>query len=264
MPPSESCSRAGHEAIAAATAIHLRGELRRARERALSDGEGYQPILFAVERLGRQLWWNNRNGLGGFARCFQELVENHHPLAGKSADDYELTFAQRYDIVREARNDAMHIGAEARSLASHCVVLGTVLEDTLMAIACTRRIADYMTRGPVCAHEWQRIALIRQTMLEYSYSCLPYRRECKWHIVSDHDLCEFLQRGGSDGMATRLRMKLCEAIAEGGIKLHKAKDVPPDACVDEVLKDMKRGEPVLVKHPQGEELLGIANAFDLM
>lgn len=34
--------------IAAATAIHFRGELRRARERALSDGEGYQPILFTT------------------------------------------------------------------------------------------------------------------------------------------------------------------------------------------------------------------------
>ena len=98
------------KAIAAATAIHFRGELRRARERALSDGEGYQPILFSVERLGRQLWPNS-NGLGGFAGGFQGLVKEHHPLAGKGADDHELPFARRYDIVREARNDAMHIGA---------------------------------------------------------------------------------------------------------------------------------------------------------
>ena len=251
------------KAIAAATAIHFRGELRRARERALSDGEGYQPILFAVERLGRQLW-PNRNTLGKFTCCFRDLVETHHPLAGRGADHHELPFARRYDIVRQARNDAMHIGAEARNLTSHCVVLSTVLEDTLMAIACTRKIADYMTRGPVCAHEWQRIALIRQTMLEYSYSCLPCRRGREWYIVSDHDLCKFLQRGGPDSKTARLRMKLCEAIAEGGIKLHKAKDVPPNACVDEVLKVMKRGEPILVKHQQGDELLGIANAFDLM
>ncbi len=250
-------------AIAAAVAIHFRGELRRACERALSDGEGYQPILFAVERLGRQLW-PNRNTLGGFACYFRELVEQHHPLEGTVADDHELTFAQRYDIVRRARNDAMHIGAEARNLTSHCVVLSMVLEDTLMAIACTRRIADYMTRDPVCAHEWQRLALIRQTMLEYSYSCLPCRRGREWYIVSDHDLCEFLQRGGMDGKTARLRMKLCEAIAEGGIKPHEAKVVLPDACVDDVLDDLKHGKPVLVKHSQGDELLGIANAFDLM
>ena len=31
--------------IAAATAVHFRGELRRARERALSDSEGYQHLL---------------------------------------------------------------------------------------------------------------------------------------------------------------------------------------------------------------------------
>ena len=263
MPSSKSCSRAAHDAIAAATAIHFHGELRRARERALSDGEGYQPILFAVERLGRQLWPDS-NGLFEFGCCFQELVETHHPLAGRGADHHELPFARRYDIVRKARNDAMHIGAEARNLTSHCVVLSTVLEDTLMAIARTRKIADYMTRGPVCAHEWQRIALIRQTMLEYSYSCLPWRRGRDWYIVSDHDLCEFLQRGGPDGKTARLRKTLCEATAECGIKLHKAKVVSPDACVDKVLKDMRRGEPILVKHPQGDELLGIANAFDLM
>ena len=249
--------------IAAAVAIHFRGELRRARERALSDGEGYQPILFTVERLGRQLW-PNRNTLGGFACCFRDLVGQHHPLAGRGADDDELAFARRYDIVREARNDAMHIGAEARNLTSHCVVLSTVLEDTLMAIACTRRIADYMTRGPVCAHEWQRIALIRQTMLEYSYSCLPCRRGHEWYIVSDHDLCKFLQRDGPDGKTARLKKTLCQAIARGGIELRKAKVVSPDACVDEVLDDMKYGKPILVKHPKGDELLGIANAFDLM
>ncbi len=98
------------KAIAAATVIYFRGELRRARERALSDGEGYQPILFAVERLGRQLWPNS-NGLFELGCCFQELVEKHHPLEGEGADDHELAFAQQYDIVREARNDAMHIGA---------------------------------------------------------------------------------------------------------------------------------------------------------
>ena len=164
-----------------------------------------------MERLGRQLWPNS-NGLGGFAGGFQGLVKEHHPLAGEGADDYELAFAQRYDIVREARNDAMHIGAVARNLTSHCVVLSMVLEDTLMAIACTRKIADYMTRGPVCAHEWQRIALIRQTMQEYSYSSLPCRRGREWYIVSDHDLCEFLQRGGSDDKPTR--RKRASAIGE--------------------------------------------------
>ena len=120
MPSAKSCSRAGHEVIAPATAIHFRGELRRARERALSDGEGYQPILFAVERLGRQLW-PNKNGLWKFACCFQGLVEEHHPLAGEGADDHELAFAQRYDIVREARNDAMHIGTANRRESSRSV-----------------------------------------------------------------------------------------------------------------------------------------------
>lgn len=38
----------GVKTIAAETAIHFRGELRRARGRALSDGEGYQHILFTT------------------------------------------------------------------------------------------------------------------------------------------------------------------------------------------------------------------------
>lgn len=251
--------------VTAKMAIYFHGELRRARARALTDGEGYQHILFTVERLGKQLW-PDRIGLGQFAHCFQELVEQHHPLEGKGADDYEIAFVQRYEIVRQARNDAMHIGAEARNLTSHCVVLSTVLEDTLMANAGTRKIADYMTRGPVCAYEWQRLALIRQTMLEYSYSCLPYKTKRGWYIVWDHDLCEFLWRDGPPEFPDKLKMTLCDAIESGGVKQHEARTVSPDACVDTLLNDTKCGEPilVLVKHSKEDELLGIANAFDLM
>ena len=108
------------QTIAPATAIHFRGELRRARERALSDGENYQHILFAVERLGRQSW-PNRNALGGFACRFRDLVKQHHPLAGEGADDHELAFERRYHIVREAKNDAMHIGTANRREGSRSV-----------------------------------------------------------------------------------------------------------------------------------------------
>ena len=49
-----------------------------------------------------------------------------HPTRGSFAR------ANLYDLVRNARNDAMHEGAFARNLAVHLVQLSVMLEDALV------------------------------------------------------------------------------------------------------------------------------------
>ena len=246
-------------------AVYFHGELREARNAALADGEGYQQILFVVERIGRQLW-PDKNALGQFACGFEKLVAKHHPLEGQCLENCEMGFKQRYEWVRESRNDAMHIGAIARNLTSHCVKLSIMLEDALMAVADTKKIGDYMTHGPVCTFEWQTVALIRQTMLEHSYSHLPYIRGGKWHIVSDQDVCEFLWKGNPDGKKKKVRLKktLCEAIETGEVTPRKATFATSEESVKAVLQRANGREPVLVLRAGHQDLLGIANAFDLM
>ena len=121
-------------------ALYFRDALRGARDAAQRDSEGYQQIMFVIERLGGQLW-PDKQTLGGFEKGFNILVKKHHPLNGKCADKKEcagengVSFEKCYEIVREGRNQAMHIGAVARNLTSHCVKLSIILEDTLRSIA---------------------------------------------------------------------------------------------------------------------------------
>ena len=85
--------------------------------------------------------------------------------------EWHAPFASLYDLVREARNDALHVGAFARHLTRHAIELSLVLEDALMAEAVVAR--DFMVEGPICASAWQPLSSIRSTMLANSFSYLP-------------------------------------------------------------------------------------------
>ena len=148
-------------------ALYFRNEFREARAVALEDAEGYQQILFVLERFGAYMFGGGcceghehkrANGLDDYKKCISPLVNNYHPFKGKPPDDYHLAFNSLYERVRQARNDAFHQGAEARNLTSHSVQLCLMLEDTLMAIM-GGEIKSYMVRNPVCASEWHLLVL---------------------------------------------------------------------------------------------------------
>ena len=131
-----------------------------------------------------------------------------------------------------------------------------------MATVEDAKVKDYMVCSPVRTYEWQRIAMIRQTMLEYSFSHLPFfRKEHKrWFVVSAYEICRYV-------CVDRKRMssKLCDAIQEKAeLNPKKAVAVRPDATVQCILNMIRADEPVLVLHPETGDLVGIANAFDLM
>lgn len=199
-------------------AVYFRNRLREAREAALGDAEGYQQVLFVVEQLGRQKWPGQEKrprSLGN--RClrssFIELVDDFGLFNGKPPEDTD--FATLYDLVTEGRNDALHVGSVGRNLTGNCVKMSIILEDALMRQQSgegAETIRDYMVSNPERTYEWQRIGLIRQTMLERSFSHLPFRMEGKWHIISADAICRYL-RHPQDERDRKLKKTLKEPSA---------------------------------------------------
>ena len=264
-------------------ALYFRNEFREARATALKDAEGYQQILFVLERLGAYLLGGGcyekhehseeSKGLDAYKECLIALVKKHHPLEkhrGKRWTcvyrDSHTAFGSLYEMVMHGRNDALHQGAFARTLTLHLVEVALFLEDTLMAIT-GRSIKDYMVQNPVCAYAWQPVSFVRQMMLVNSFSYIPVymnkkaTEEKAWHIIADYHITEYLQSADSDGRGKLLAKSIEQAI---GSTIAEAITCRPDDTVKDVLKRIK-GEPILVvKSDNCEELLGTATAFDLM
>ena len=266
-------SSESEQPISREEAVYFRDKLRTARDAALRDSEGYQKVLFAVEQLGRQMWPKKNSSLGSHKCDFIKFVRKWHPLEGNESGD--IPFKTRYERVTDGRNDAMHVGAVARTLTERCVRLAITLEDALMANVESATIQDYMVRTPVCTYEWQRIGLIRQTMLESSFSHLPFRKDGNWCVVSSDEICRYLQVGNTGASRTclnkRLNCRLSRTLREAdihGLRTLPAMKVDPHTSIQSVLSSLCGDSPILVlrraARGEEEELVGIVNSFDLM
>ena len=265
-------------------ALYFRNEFREARTVALKDAEGYQQILFVLERLGAYLLGGGcyedhehkrTNGLDAYKNCILALVKKYHPFQGKPPDDYHTASESLYEMVRLGRNDALHQGAVARNLTSHSVQLSLMLEDALMSASKSEQIKDYMIRRPVCAEAWQPVSFVRQMMLENSFSYIPVymkKKKCaeegSWHIIADYHIVAYLQFSGCHKKL--LAQSIEEAIGSNRMAGEEAFPACPDEKIRDVLEryvsEQYQGKPILVvkKRDNCDELLGIATAFDLM
>ncbi len=114
-------------------ARYWRDQLVAARDAAFRDAEGFQDVLFTLEKIGQFL-----SGETGTMASYKSAIEG---LASQSCLAYEIPsshqgwhtpFGDLYDLVRKARNEAMHQGSYARHLTDHAVRLSLILEDALM------------------------------------------------------------------------------------------------------------------------------------
>ena len=142
----------------------FRDELREARSAAFRDAEGFQALIFAIERLG--------SSLVGRAGTLREYRPKMAGLAERSplAEDipstqphWHTSFGSLYRLVTQGRNDALHQGAYARMVTEHAVQLSLVLEDALMEGQTLVR--DFMVRTVVCADPCQPVSAVRQMMI---------------------------------------------------------------------------------------------------
>lgn len=245
-------------ALTRASAIAFADQLRFARHTALGDAEGFDEIIYAVERLGSYLTkekLGDKGDYGSLSKYTAALAK----LAAKSGlalyvpnlYRHLLTpFDQLYKLVSAARNDAMHQGAFARHLTVHAIELAIILEDALTKLK-NPTASDFMVRNPVCAELWQPVGLIRQQMLVNSYSYLPVLRGKQWYLISDAAIAIYLgaERGGPD-RRKRLASTLEDAFPKCDFKLTEPKpDSTSLTCALEALGQ----EPVLLIYRSPDE-----------
>jgi hypothetical protein len=256
---------APHE-LSPETARYFRDQFRSARAAALLDAEGFQGILFALERLGCFLT-GAVSTLSKYQSAITQLA-NQSPLAKrvpKQCSTWHIPFSTLYEQVMIARNDALHQGAYARTLTINAVYLALVLEDALMNGSTA--IHHFMVRDVTVAFPWQPVSFIRQTMLEKAFSYLPIHLESDgWHTISDFAIAQYLRAPyqHDEHRADRLAKMLDKVLEEEKLMLDSAVVCEPNSAIDTAL-EKSGGRPVLVTAPDApDHLLGILTPFDLM
>ena len=238
-------------------------ELRDSRAHAFKDAEGFEEILFTVERLGAFLL-GRQEALGRY-KCKLKKLAKKSPLFELSRFRCGPNFPRLYQLVQFGRNDAMHQGASARHLAINAAMLALVLEDALMSEG--REVQDFMVRGPICAEMWQPLALIRQQMLLNSFSYLPVKKdnsEHKWYLVADYKIARYLRSCEEDERKRRLASPLESVVKKDHETLIKARCCGPSDELEGILKELETEPMLVVNDDDKDRLLGILTGFDVI
>lgn len=202
--------------------VYYRDELRSARYAALADSESFTEICFAIEALGLRLF-GRQESMGEYKDRIAECAQAS-PLFGLLPQTFPgmfKTFDALYRTVRQARNDAMHIGAYARHATEAAIELCIGLEEALMTNG-KATVGDVMVKSPITVEPWQPVAHARQLMLMHSFSFLPVRRGDTWSLISELGLARYLNVG-ADKKAERLG-KSIDAAVDDGFKLTTVPD----------------------------------------
>jgi hypothetical protein len=246
-------------------AVFFAGQLREAREIALRDSEAFDGIVHALERLGTHL--NGRILDLGRYQPSVEILARSSALAFEipsACPFFHTPFDQLYDLVRIARNDALHQGAFARRLTEHAVRLSLVLEDALRRGIEMPTVGDFMVRNPVCAELWHPISFIRQTLLTNSFSFLPVRRNERWHLISNLEIATYLGSGSTEHARRQL---LATKLEASPIDMSEARCCHEGMELSEALTQFAGDpSPLLVRHSESDQsaIVGILTPFDLL
>lgn len=243
----------------AAAAISFRSMLRDARERVLSDSEGFDAAIVAIEALGAFLTDDPkktslsafRTALADLARC-SSLVQDDQELMGTLG------------ALTRARNDLMHEGAAARRTARQAVEVCLVLEDAAVVEGGLMLVDHFMVESPICAEPWQTMKLVRRTMLARQYSFLPVRMSKAegWRLLADFELVRVLPRTET-ARKKWLNRTLREVVdEEPKLELLPAHVVELGTPTSDLTFDDR--VPVLIVASGSHDLRGIITAFDLL
>jgi hypothetical protein len=181
--------------LTAAERLYHRDELRAARYSALADSEGFLSICFALESLGLRLH-GKKADLGTYRSKLKQIAKESIVLTELTSrfPDTFTQFDALYELVRTARNDAMHSGVYARHATAAAVELCIGLEEAVMKETHLQRrlVKHFMVKSPVSVEPWQPVALARQLMLTHSFSFLPVKVGT-WKLVSETSMARYIQ-----------------------------------------------------------------------
>lgn len=249
-------------------ARYWRKMLLGARDAAFRDAEGFQHILFTLEKLGQFLsrktgsLWEYRLDICTLAS--QSCLADEIPAVYRN---WHTPFQHLYDLVKDARNDAMHQGSRARHLTDHAVSLSVVLEDALMKNA--YKVSDFMVCDPVVVLPWQPLSYAREKMLTHGFSFLPIwisePPDPGWFLLSDYAVSKYVRVFNSKTLRKeRLANRIENAISSKAVELIPGLTCFADSSVEDISSKFD-GRPILVvDQSKPDNLLGIITAFDLM
>lgn len=215
-----------------------------------------------MERLGSYLLGQIAH-LGRYKPALVQAA-SHSALAEQIPERHgnvHIPFSLLYELVRHARNDALHQGAFARRLTGRAIELSLILEDTLRSSLDSPVVSDYMVRNPICAELWQPISFIRQQMLANSFSFLPVNTAQGWRLISDAQIATYL------GTVTSTRKeRFARNLGESGVTLQLAKLCAEDTPLDKALRILDGDQRPLLVHATGNQqhVIGIVTPFDLL
>lgn len=246
--------------------MHHRDQLRAARYGALADAEGFPAICFALEALGMRLL-KRKADMGRYEEKLIGLAEDSVVLTELSLryPQHFGKFEALYNLVKSARNDAMHTGAYARHATVAAIELCIGLEDALMKEQKIPRtlVEDFMVKSVVIVEPWQPVAHARQLMLTHSFSFLPVMVKDQWMLISELALARYLRRGA---VWNELIAAPIDYAHEHGLELVQARVVGLKDEVRNLLDNADKNVTPrlwLIEERHGK-LCGVLSPFELM
>lgn len=251
--------------------LYYRDELRSARYAALADLEGFHEICFALESLGLRLH-GRKADLGTYRRRLKQFSKDSVVLS-ELTQHFPSTFTQfdaLFDLVRTARNDAMHTGVYARHATAAAIELCIGLEEAVMKETqmARRLVEDYMVKSPVIVQSWQPVAHARQLMLTHSFSFLPVEVD-GWKLVSETCMAHYIQSvpKRSEKLVDLLAFSI-HAAQDRGLRLIDAQVVglkdEVHSLLDELTRDKDIESRLWLVVDDAKHLCGVLSPFELM
>lgn len=236
--------------------VDFLNRLRAARTLVLANAESFHEAAAVLEYIGQTMRGKIENGLGHYQA---ELIA----LAKTANGAVEEEVVRQFNVVREARNDAVHGGDYIRHLSSRLVDFLLLLEDAVKTKL--YRVKDLMVRNPVSVEPWQSVAHVRKEMLANSFSTIPVLLPgIGWSILTDLAIMKFLRDARADSLRrTRLSMQVDEAIGKG-LQHEVAVCRRCDDLVDDFYENLKSPLLVTERHGEEERLIGLVSPFDLL
>jgi hypothetical protein len=242
----------------------FRDQLRSARAVALADAEGFHAVIRVVELIGQQLG-RNISGLGGY-KTILSVLASASPLATDLPSQwpgYHTEFGALYEEMRQARNDAVHQGAYARTLTDHAVELSIILEDALMTDA--SKVSQFMVRNVVDAKPWHPVSYVRQQMLTHAFSYLPIWHADAWKLIPEYSVAQLLRNAPSKATRRRrLAALVSDTVAESSLELVDARTVCPEMPITEALQFVRERLILVVDRMPAGILVALADLVRAM